>query len=89
MGRIEKILEKAKASPNNLSFEELCYLVVKFGYVLDRQKGSHKIYKHPKIKSRVGAFVNIQEFNDGKAKGYQVREVLRFIEEFRLEQGGD
>jgi hypothetical protein len=89
MSRVKKILTKAKASPNNVDFEELCYLVVKYGYVLDRTVGSHKIYKHPKIQNRIGALVNIQEFENGKAKSYQVREVLRFIEEFGLEQEGD
>ena len=90
MGRVEKILEKAKASPNNLSFDELCYLVEKFGYIRDRKNsGSHRIYKHPNIQSRIGAMVDIQEFNNGKAKSYQVRQVLAFIEEFGLEQGGD
>ena len=88
MDRVDKILEKAKASPNNLTFDELCYLVTKFGYILDRQNGSHKIYKHPKIQSRIGATINIQEFKDGKAKVYQVKEALRFIDEFGLVKEG-
>ena len=86
MEQIEKIYEKAKASPSNLTFDELCYLVEKFGYVFDRWKGDHKIYKNPEVKSRIGAMLNIQKFNDGKAKSYQVREALRYIEQFRLGQ---
>ncbi len=30
-----------------ISGKEMCKLVEKLGFVFDRQKGSHRVYKHP------------------------------------------
>ena len=62
-----------------MRFVELCSLAKAFGYRLDRVKGSHHIFEHP------GAArpLNIQNVK-GKAKPYQVRQLLRDVEEFRL-----
>ncbi|MCK9594215.1 MAG: type II toxin-antitoxin system HicA family toxin [Candidatus Omnitrophica bacterium] len=84
MPDIFKIYEKACASSNNLSFLELCNLVEGAGFVFDRQKGtSHKIYKHPLIRDRIDAMVNIQDVH-GKAKSWQVKVVLDLIEKYGL-----
>jgi len=79
MGRREKarkLYEKFGQSPHNVSFSDLCTLAEMVGFTFDRQKGSHKIYRHakqPKI-------MNFQEV-DGKAKPFQVRQLLEFINE--------
>jgi len=47
---------------------------------LDRMKGSHYIYR----RDNPLYLVSIQKMPGGKAKAYQVRQVLNFIEEFDL-----
>jgi hypothetical protein len=80
MSKCERLLEKAKNSPHNLRFEEICKLATCYGWVFERQEGtSHGVYLHPKLGNTPGALMNFQEKN-GKAKGYQVRQLLNAIE---------
>ena len=80
MSRARKLLESARNSQNNFSFADLCALAEAAGYVFRRQKGSHRIYKHP----GVAGILNLQEANDGKAKPAQVRQLLGYINEHDL-----
>jgi hypothetical protein len=53
------------------------------GFVEDRQKGSHVVYHHPSaalIRNRYHRPLNLQEGADGKAKAYQVRQLLAMAE---------
>jgi hypothetical protein len=80
MGRCEKLWGRAKASPSNLRFEEACRLAECFGFQFARQRGtSHCIYKYP---GWMG-LLNFQDV-DGKAKEYQVRQLLEAVEELSL-----
>ena len=88
MGRKEKLYQKAKNSPKNLRFDELCSLAIGVGFVKRkfkrRKKGSsHKIFKHPDLK----AMMNFQKAKDGKAKPNQVRQLLDFIDANKLING--
>ena len=80
MRKEEKIYEKVKNSPANAGFRELCYLVEKVNFELRDQKGSHKIYKHKKY----NIMMNLQPDKNGKAKAYQVRQVIGYIENYDL-----
>lgn len=65
-----------KLNPANVRFSDLCK-VCDFYFGEPRQKGtSHRIYKTPWLGD---PRVNIQN-SKGKAKAYQVRQVLRAIE---------
>ncbi len=75
MSRCEKLLRKAQQTPGGLRYEEVCYLAECFGFVFDRQKGSHRIYKRNGF-PRVMNFQN----DNGKAKLYQVPQLLAAIE---------
>jgi hypothetical protein len=77
-----KLLEKALAKPAALRFTEICKLAEAFGYRLDRIKGSHHIYENP----RAARPLNLQNVR-GMAKAYQVRQLLRDVEEFNLTFG--
>lgn len=80
MDKCEKLLLKAKRSPANLGFEEVCRLAECYGFVFKRQEGtSHRIYGHPSLHPAQGGFMNFQE-DKGKAKAYQVRQLLKAIE---------
>lgn len=83
MGRAAgEILERARRSPANVRFGDLRRLVEAIGYVLRRQKGAHHVFTHA---VRPGLpIVNLQ--SDGaNAKPYQVRQVVRLIDEHNLE----
>jgi hypothetical protein len=71
MSKSEKLLHKAMNNPIGLNFEELKTLMVRCGWVFDRQPGSsHEIWYSPK-----GYMLAIQN-RHGKAKGYQVKQFL-------------
>lgn len=83
MVRRHKLLDLAKQRPGSLKFRELCALVEAVGFRLDRQKGSHRIYWFPG--RRDVDRLNLQKGESGVAKPYQVRQVLKIIEEYGLE----
>jgi len=85
MSKCDKLLEKAKNSPNNFSFSEICQLAECYDFVIQRQSSSHIIYEHPSLRIERNRLMNFQNFK-GKAKPYQVRQLLRAISVLRNEQ---
>jgi predicted RNA binding protein YcfA (HicA-like mRNA interferase family) len=80
--RPSETLEQARQSQANVRFRDLCKLVEAIGYVQRRQTGSHRVFTHPKRPAL--PMINLQ--SDGAtAKPYQVRQVLRLIDEHNLE----
>jgi len=80
MATIDKILDQMRASPANVRFSDLCKVCEAY-FGLPRHKGgSHLIFKTPWPGD---PRVNIQN-ERGKAKAYQVRQVLLAID--RLEE---
>jgi predicted RNA binding protein YcfA (HicA-like mRNA interferase family) len=75
MTRREKLLAKARANPRGLSFAELERLLAHSGFMLARQSGSHRVWLSPSRRA-----IPIQS-DRGRAKAYQVVQVLRLIEE--------
>ena len=84
MAQIEKLLAQIKNNQKNVSFTDLMKLCNHY-FGEPRQQGtSHCIYKTPWAGD---PRVNIQEKN-GKAKVYQVRQVLDAIEKMEEIQDG-
>jgi len=83
VGGWHDLADAAREGPASFRFKDLCKLVEALGYLLDRQKGSHLIYRHHTRRDL--PIINLQRGSGGKAKPYQVRQVLRIIEEFKLE----
>lgn len=78
MTKINKLIERMRANPNAVRFNDLAKVCEHF-FGPPRQTGSHKVYKTPwKDDPRV----NIQD-KKGKAKPYQVKQVLSAIEKLR------
>jgi len=74
--KIKKLLVQIQKNPQNTSFNDLVK-VCDYYFGKPRQQGtSHRVYKTP---WRGDPRVNIQEKN-GKAKYYQVKQVLAAIE---------
>lgn len=83
MPTITDIISDMKRNPKGIRFQDLCK-VCEYYFGEARQTGSsHRIYKTPWLGD---PRVNIQN-DKGRAKTYQVRQVLRAIE--RLEEEGN
>ena len=81
MGQVEDILKKLKKNPVNVHFTDLCKVCDHY-FGKSRQSGSsHRIYKTP---WQGDPRVNIQN-SKGKAKAYQVKQVLKAIERLEVE----
>jgi predicted RNA binding protein YcfA (HicA-like mRNA interferase family) len=79
-----KLLAKALTGSKNLRFSEAVRLAGAFGFRLSRVKGSHHVFVHPTLRE----LVNLQEVG-GKAKPYQVRQLLDLVERYNLQLDGE
>ena len=76
MDTISELIKAMRIAPANVKFSDLCTVCEHF-FGGARQEGtSHRIYKTPWLGD---PRVNIQD-NKGKAKAYQVRQVLKAID---------
>lgn len=75
----EKLLQRIMNCQKNVSFSDVVRLAEEFGFKLGRTNRSHNIFYH----SNVPQPLNLQE-RDGKAKPYQVRQLIEFIEMYDL-----
>jgi len=83
MRKIDDILAQMKQNPSGVRFSDLCRLCEHF-FGKPRQGGSsHRIYKTP---WQGDPRINIQN-HKGKAKGYQVKQVLLAIERLEVDHG--
>ncbi len=74
-----KLLQKLIAGSNNIKFNEATTIAEAFGFRLDRISGSHHIFLHPDLPE----LVNLQNVK-GKAKPYQIKQLLKIIEKYNL-----
>lgn len=75
-----KLLRKVLSGSKNIAFSDIVLLAESFGFRLSRVNGSHHIFSHPDTSE----LVNLQEV-EGKAKPYQVKQLLRIVEKYGLE----
>jgi len=75
-----KLLARALAGSKNMRFSEVVALAEAFGFRLSRVTGSHHIFAHPQVHE----LVNLQQVG-GKAKPYQIRQLLALAEQYNLE----
>ena len=83
MENIIQKLRQLRNNPKDVKFVELCK-ICEFYFGKPRQTGtSHRIYKTP---WQGDPRVNIQN-HKGKAKAYQVKQVLKAVERMEVEHG--
>ncbi len=83
MAKIEDIVSQMRRNPRDVRFSDLCK-VCEFYFGEARQSGSsHRVFKTP---WQGDPRVNIQN-KKGKAKAYQVNQVLRAIEKLEVDHG--
>jgi hypothetical protein len=82
--KARRLLEKALTSPNNLRFAEARALAEAFGFLLSRVSGSHHIFAHREVRE----LLNLQNVR-GRAKPYQIRQLLQLVERYNLSLGDE
>jgi predicted RNA binding protein YcfA (HicA-like mRNA interferase family) len=75
----KKALRKILSGSKNVRFKEAVAVAEAFGFKLDRISGSHHIFVH----SEVSDLLNLQNIK-GKAKPYQLKQLLRIVEKHNL-----
>ena len=80
MGKIEKLIEKAKESPHNLKFREFCSLLEYFDMECRKTSGSHRVYKRKNSPIFALSVQNVK----GMAKPYQIKQLFEMLQEFGL-----
>ena len=75
-----KLLQKLLSNSKNIRFSDAVSGADMFGFRLDRIDGSHYIFVHPNVPE----LINLQNMN-GKAKPYQVKQLLQIIEQYNLQ----
>jgi hypothetical protein len=83
MPTLNDILDVMHNNPAGIRFADLCKVCDHFFGQARQASGSHRVYKTPWIGD---PRVNIQN-DKGKAKVYQVRQVLKAIERMEIEHG--
>ncbi len=77
---LRRFLQRLSISQTNVRFADLIRLVRALGFVLDRTRGSHQIWIHTRHRDAV---LNLQP-DRGQAKPYQVKQLLKLVEEYNL-----
>ena len=85
MGPIAKIVLQMRSNARDVRFTDLCRVCDRYFGPARRRGSSHRIYKTPWSGD---PRVNVQ--NDrGKAKAYQVKQVLRAIDLLEVDHDGE
>jgi hypothetical protein len=83
MSSIEEIIAKMIRNPQEVRFSDLCKVCDRYFGAPRRGATSHRVYQTP---WQGDPRVNIQN-KKGKARAYQVRQVLKAIERVEMENG--
>ncbi len=80
----KKIFDELKKNPKNIRFDRLCNIAEMFGFYFKGGKGSHRIY----VRKGIQEMLNFQNVG-GKAKPYQVRQLIRVIKKYNFIEEGN
>ncbi len=83
MGKTNEIIKQMKQSPKDVRFVDLCKICDLYFGQARQKNSSHRIYKTP---WQGDSRVNIQS-RKGKAKAYQVKQVLKAIDRLEVDHG--
>lgn len=81
MAKVEDIIVQMRNNPANVRFANLSKVCIKYFGMARHHDGSHHVYKTP---WKGNPRINIQN-QKGKAKAYQVKQVLLAIERMEVE----
>lgn len=75
-----KLFQKILSGPRSVQFSDMLLCAEAFGFILSIVSGSHHIFVHPAVPE----LLNIQNA-DGKAKPYQIKQLLQIVEKYDLQ----
>ena len=81
MGNTSEILKQMKQNPKNVRFADLCKICDLYFGQARQKSSSHRVYK---TQWQGDPRVNIQN-QKGKAKSYQVKQVLKAIDRLEVD----
>jgi hypothetical protein len=76
-----ELLAELKANPKKIRFARMCRIAEAFGFQTRKGSGSHRIYYREDFRE----ILNFQN-DDGWAKPYQVRQFIKIIEKYDLQE---
>lgn len=76
-----ELLEELKANPKKIRFARVCQIAEAFGFQTRMGTGSHRVY----YRDGVREILNFQN-EGGWAKAYQVRQFIKIIENYNLQE---
>jgi hypothetical protein len=83
MTKFDEIISKMRRNPRQVRFKDLCKICDHFFEEPRKGAGSHRVYKTP---WHGDPRINIQN-HKGKAKAYQVKQVLLALEKLEVNHG--
>jgi hypothetical protein len=83
MGKIDEIITRMMQNPKGIRFDDLCKVCDHFFGKPRQSSGSHRVYKTP---WQGDPRINIQN-DKGKAKAYQVKQVLLALDKLEVNHG--
>jgi hypothetical protein len=83
MAKLDDLIEQMRSSPQNVRFAEACTVANAFFGEPRQQGSSHRVWKMPWAGD---PRVNMQESKGGKAKAYQVQQLLTAVDRYRAER---
>jgi len=83
MTKFDETISKMKRNPRQVRFKDLCKICDHFFGEPRKGAGSHRVYKTP---WHGDPRINIQN-HKGKAKAYQVKQVLLALEKLEVNHG--
>jgi hypothetical protein len=83
MTKIDEIISRMMQNPRGIRFSDLCKVCDHFFGEPRQSAGSHRVYKTP---WQGDPRINIQN-DKGKAKSYQVKQVLLALEKLEVNHG--
>ena len=86
MAKIDALVARMRDNPSNIKFADLEQVCVHYFGELRQQGTSHQVYKTPWAGD---PRINIQRDKGGKAKGYQVRQVIQAIDKLAVLKHGN
>jgi len=75
----QRLYEEIKRNPKNIRFQRICKVAEAFSFIMRKGKGSHHIFIRPGVEELLN-FQNVK----GKAKPYQVKQLIKIIEKYGL-----
>jgi hypothetical protein len=86
-----ELLRRAVENPQDLRFDEATALADQLGFGCIGGEGSHRVYRHPAMRTATSAVrdqhprpLNLQRGDNGKAKAYQVRQMIKMARSLGL-----